>query len=94
LLLHSEGLAERSIRIIDSVWLFGLLLALGWLCATGAQAIANGAVFAMFGTAAVLLTRLVVPPWWEIASAVAGLWVGQAGRRSLGTRWQESFGHE
>jgi hypothetical protein len=82
LLLYLEGPAERIRRVVDALWLFVLLVPVGFLSPSVRSLAANGALAGVLGVAAVALTRLVAPPWWEVCAALGGLAAGW-----LAARW-------
>ncbi|MEQ1857304.1 MAG: VanZ family protein [Longimicrobiales bacterium] len=82
LLLYLEGPSERTRTVIDALWLMTLLFAAGTAATSARSLLANGSVVVALVGASVLLTRLVAPPPWEIAAALAGLLLGWAAART------------
>lgn len=76
LLLYLEGPPEGVRRAVDAAWLFLLTFIVGALSATLRAASLHGLVVAAGVAAAVALTRLVAPPWWEVLAGLAGLAAG------------------
>ncbi|MEX2048879.1 MAG: VanZ family protein [Gemmatimonadota bacterium] len=91
LLLYLEGPSEGARRVVDVGWLFALLLCVGALSGTARRSAVDGLLVAAAVAAAVGLTRLVVPPWWEIVGALTGLASGLLAVRAA-TAWVRRAG--
>lgn len=92
LLLYLEGPPEAFRRLVDSAWLLTLLFAVGALSTSWRAAARNGVVVGLAIGVAVALTRLVVPPWWEVAAALGGLAMGRVAGRSA-ARFAAAWGY-
>jgi len=84
LLLYLEGPPEWLRTIVDGAWMLALLLPVGLFSGSLRGLAANGLVVVVLTAGAAALTRLVLPPWWEVAAgclgAVVGFGMGRAAR--------------
>lgn len=86
LLLHPESRSERARRVLDTLWMLSLLIPVG-LFAPGSRHLAVNALLVAASLAmGVGLTRLMSPPWWEVAAALGGLLSGRLLIRTLADR--------
>lgn len=87
LLLYPESLEAEQRRALDVAWLILLFAPLGFLPPTGRIRVLSGAAGVTGIGVAVLLTRLLWPPWWEWVAVVAAVSAGWLLRNRL-VAWQ------
>ncbi len=85
LLLYPEGAAPWVGRMLDALCILMLFFPVGLWSERRREIAVSGLLTALLMGLAVAFTRLIVPPWTEMAAGVAGLLLGHATRR-LGTR--------
>ncbi len=78
LLFASGNGREAMLRAMDALWMGLLLLPVGLWSPRFRNLLARGGAALAGCVAAVLLTRLVLPPWYEGVGAVLGLVIGHA----------------
>ena len=83
LLMYRVDAGERTRLRLDLLWMFVLLVPVGFWAAGARAALIRGLVVGAGTLAAVGATRLVLPGWGEVAAGVVGLAVGHSLRRVL-----------
>lgn len=86
LMLYPDSVSERTRRRIDVLWMFLLLLPVGFWSERPPGLAGRGAVVAFGLAVATGMTRLIAPGGLEGVAALAGLLVGYTLRRAFGLR--------